>query len=181
MIEDARLAGDETLRWEGRPAPRCFTFRHWRHALFGLLLFLLALYWEVLGVQLGGVYGWPWLPLIPLPFLLVGLYLALGQLFQARLEWEHVAYAVTERRILVRRGLGGRRREELALADVVWFRLRPYGEELGTLQVRGRQEGQRLVLCCIEYPRRVTALLEQAMAASGGECAVPAPPKDEAF
>jgi Bacterial PH domain len=164
------LAADETLRWEGRPAPRCYTFRNWRHSLFGVLLFFLCLYWFSVALQLGAVYGWPWLPLVPLPLLLTGLYLGLGQLLLARLEWEHVFYAVTDRRILVRRGMGGRRRQELALEQVAWFQLRPYGEELGTLRIRGREENLHLTLACIEYPRRVTALLEAALARSAGEC-----------
>ena len=170
MNWEESLAAGETLCWEGRPAPRCYTFRNWRHSLFGLLLVFLCLYWLSVALQLAAVYGWPWLPLVPLPLLLAGLYLAFGHLVLARLEWEHVFYAVTDRRILVRRGVGGRRRAELALADVVWFRLQPYAQELGTLRIRGRDEAQRLTLCCIEYPRRVTDLLEVALARSAGEC-----------
>lgn len=164
------LAAGETLRWEGRPAPRCYTFRNWKHSLFGLLLFFLSIYWLAVALQLAAVYHWPWLPLVPLPFVLIGLYLGLGHLLVARLEWEHVFYAVTDRRILVRRGLRGNRRQELALEQMVWFQLRPYGEDLGTLRIRGRQEELRLTLACIEYPRRVTALLEAALADSAAEC-----------
>ena len=167
------LTDGEILRWEGRPAPRCYTFRNWKHSLFGLLLFFLSLYWLAVSLPLAAVYGWPWLPLVPLPFVLVGLYLALGHLLLARLEWEQVFYAVTDRRILVRRGVHGRRRQELALEQVVWFQLRHYGEELGTLRIRGREEEMRLTLACIEYPRRVTALLEAALARSAAECPLP--------
>ncbi len=164
------LVGNEVLYWQGRPAPRCYTFRNWRHALFGVFLFLLSLYWLTIGVQLAAVYGLPWLPWIPVPFLLIGLFLGLGQLAAARVEWEQVFYAVTDRRILVRRGLRGKTLESLPLNEVVWFQLRPHGEELGTLRIRGRDPQARLTLSCIEYPRKVTVLLEGAMAVSGQEC-----------
>ena len=172
MSWEVELQEDEVLRWQGRPAPRCYTFRNWRHSLFGVLLLVLALYWLALGTQLAAVYGLSWLPLVPVPFLLVGIYLSLGHLLLARLEWDQVRYAVTDRRVLLRRGPGGRRRQELALGEVVWFRLQPHGEELGTLKIRGRTPENRLTLCCVEYPRRVTALLESAMAEAGDSCAL---------
>ena len=39
------LQEGEQLQWSGRPAPRCFTFRHWIHSVFGVLLFLPSLVW----------------------------------------------------------------------------------------------------------------------------------------
>ncbi|AMV71840.1 hypothetical protein JCM30471_00990 [Desulfuromonas carbonis] len=164
------LSPDEVLVWEGRPAPRCYTFRNWRHALFGVLLLFLSLYWLTIAVQLAAVYHWPWLPLLPIPFLLTGLALSLGQLLLARLEWEQVFYAVTDRRILVRRGLRGRRLEELPLAELGWLQLRPQGKELGTLRIRDRADEKRLTLCCVEYPRTVADLLEAALVRTAGEC-----------
>lgn len=164
------LAAGETLRWEGRPAPRCYTFRNWYHSLFGILLFLLSLYWLAIGIQLGAVYEMPWIPWIPAPFVAVGLYLALGHLVLARIEWEQVGYAVTERRVLVRRGLRGQRIETLSLDSLAWFQLRFHGPELGTVRLRGGDPEQRLTLCCIEYPRQLTELLELAIAHSGGSC-----------
>ena len=173
MTWEPLLEPGETLRWEGRPAPRCYTFRNWRHSLFGLLLVILCLYWTVMAVQLAAVYHWPWLPLVPVPFLLVAFYLALGHLLWARLEWEQVFYAVTDRRVLVRRGLRGRRHQQLPLAALVWFQVRPFGPELATVRLRGAAEDQRLALCCVEYPRRVTALLEAALASNAVECPLP--------
>ncbi len=164
------LATGEILCWEGRPAPRCYTFRRWYHSLFGLLLFLLSLYWLAIGIQLGAVYQLHWIPWIPIPFLAVGLYLSLGHLVLARIEWERVGYAVTDRRVLVRRGLRGQKVESLPLDRLAWFQLRFHGPELGTIRLRGEGPDQRLTLCCIEYPRKVTDLLEPAIARSGKAC-----------
>jgi len=158
------LPGEE-LQWEGRPAPRCYTFRQWRHALFGLFLTVFCAVWTVLGVQQSAEQGWPWLGWVPLPFLGYALWLAVGQLVAARLEWDRVAYAITDRRVIARRGLLRAREASLPLDRVTWFRLQPFGGELGTLQIRGGEGDPVLVLHGIEYPRRPAELLEAAIKA----------------
>jgi hypothetical protein len=159
------LQDGELLRWEGRPAPRCYTFRQWRHALFGLVLTAVCAVWAWLGMQQAVEQGWPWLAWVPLPFLAYALWLGCGQLFAARLEWSRVAYAITDRRLILRRGLWRLREASLPLDRVTWFRLEPHGEELGTLQVRGGEGDPAMLLHCIEYPRRATVLLEAAIKA----------------
>ena len=161
MTQTFELEQDESVVWEARPAPRCYTFRHWRHSLFGLLFLLLCLGWQVLGVEVADTYQLAWLAWLPLPFVLVGLYFSVGHLIQARLEWNNVAYAVTERRVVVRRGLVAHQ-ESLALSEMTYFRLHYQGDQLGTLRIFQGQE-QRLVLHCIESPRRLTTLLEEAL------------------
>lgn len=158
------LAG-EALQWEGRPAPRYYTFRQWRHALFGLVLTIICAVWTVLGVQQAAEQGWPWLAWLPLPFLGYALWLAGGQLLAARLEWNRVAYAMTDRRIVLRRGILTAREVALTLERVTWFRLQPHGEELGTLRIHGEAGDPVLVLHGIEYPRRPAELLEKAIKA----------------
>ncbi len=164
MIWADLLEADETIRWEATPAPRCYTFRHWKVSLFGLLLGLLAAWWEVLAWQLAAVYRISWLPLVPLPFWLFGLYLAFGKPLLARREWRTVRYAVTDRRLLARRG---RKRLVLPLEHIGYFCLEPHGEYLGSVLVHSKDGRIRLRLCCIEYPRRLTGLLEEAMRRSG--------------
>jgi hypothetical protein len=161
------MLSGETLQWEGRPAPRCYTFRQWRHALFGLVLTGFCGVWAWFGVQQAAEQGWPWLAWVPLPFLGYALWLGCGQLLAARLEWSRVAYAITDRRLIVRGGLFRPRQASLPLDRITWFRLEPHGEELGTLQVRGGAGDPVLVLHCIEYPRRAAALLEAAIKAKG--------------
>jgi hypothetical protein len=165
MDWSAHLLPGETLRWEGRPAPRCFVLRNWRHSLFGLLLLLLAAWWQVVGWQLAPVYELPLLAWVPLPFLLIGLHLAFGHLLLARREWPHVFYAVTERRVLALRGGRRPRLQGLPLAAVTWFELRPHGEELATLRLAAGTT--TLLLPCVQHPRPLAALLEAAMRESG--------------
>jgi len=78
------------------------------------------------------------------------------------LEWNHVYYAITDRRLLVHRGFLKQRIESLELSEITYFSLHRQGEQLGTLRVHKGQE-KPLTLHCIEHPRRATDLLEEAM------------------
>jgi len=162
MRGDLRLTEGETVRWEGRPAPRCYTFRRWRHSIFGCIFLALTGFWQVLGIEMASTYASAWLAWLPLPFLLVGGYLSVGHLLQARLEWDRVLYVITDRRLLAKRGLFKPWVESMELAAVTYFSLHYQGEQLGTLHVyRGKE--QKLVLHCIEHPRRAAELLEEAI------------------
>lgn len=152
----------ETLRWEARPAPRCYTFRHWRHSVFGLIFLVICGFWQVLGFSTAEAYAMQWPVWLPLPFVFAGLYFFVGHLVQARLEWNHVYYAITDRRVVAQRGLIRRRQEFIELPDVTYFKLHQQSPQLGTLRVHKGQE-LYLVLHCIEHPRRATDLLEEAI------------------
>ncbi len=162
MIQTFILADGETIRWEARPAPRCYTFRHWRHSVFGLIFLAICSYWQFMGLSLAETYAVSWLVWVPLPFVLLGLYFFVGHLVQARLEWNRVNYLITDRRVLVQRGLMPRT-QFIELSDITYFRLHRQGEQLGTLRVHKGQE-QHLVLHCIEYPHLATDLLAEAIA-----------------
>jgi hypothetical protein len=163
MIRDFVLAAGEEIRWEGRPAPRCYTFRHWRHSIFGIIFLALTSCWQILGIEMANAYNSVYLAWLPLPFLLIGFYCSFGHLLQARLEWNHVYYAITDYRLLIQHGLIKRRVESMNLIDITYFRLDFQGEELGTLHIYKDGE-QKLILHCIEYPRQVAPLLEMAVA-----------------
>ncbi len=162
MKQDLALDNNEEVCWEGRPAPRCYTFRHWRHSIFGLVFLVICCYWQFLGFEMAETYESILLAWLPLPFLLLGLYLSIGHLLQARLEWNRVYYAITDRRLLIQRGLLKLRIESLGLSEITYFSLHRQGEHLGTLRVYKGKEKQ-LTLHCIEHPRQATALLETAM------------------
>ena len=162
MNQDFVLENGETLCWEARPAPRCYTFRHWRHSVFGLIFLAICSCWQVLGFSMAETYHVPWLVWLPLPFVLAGLYFFVGHLVQARLEWNHVYYAITDRRVVTQRGLTRRRKQFIELSEVTYFRLHRQSAQLGTLRVHKGQE-QCLVMHCIEHPRRATDLLEEAI------------------
>jgi len=162
MRRNFTLDSNEEIRWEGRPAPRCYTFRHWRHSIFGLVLLAICSYWQILGFEMAELYELIWLAWLPLPFLLLGLYLAIGHLVQARLEWNHVYYAITDCRLLIQSGLLKQRIVSLNLSEMTYFSLHRQGEQLGTLRVHKGQE-KPLTLHCIEHPRRATDLLEEVI------------------
>ena len=163
-----QLQEGETLRWEGRPAPRCYTFRQWRHTAFGGLLTAFCAVWLWMGLGQMRETGWLWPILLPPPFLVYALWLAVGQLLSARLEWNNVAYAITDRRLLVRGGVLSPRETTLALERLTWFRLQPHGEELGSLRVHGAEGDPVMFLHCLEYPRCPAELLEVAIKEKDG-------------
>jgi len=156
------LEEGELLLWSGRPAPRCYTFRNWKHSLVGLLLLLFGVWWQAIGLQMAAVYDIPLLAWIPVPVCLVGLFLAFGHLLKSRLEWEHLFYAVTDRRLMSSAGRK-RRLRQLPLDTVTYFRLKPFAPELGSLAVFAGSAEQRIDFKCIEHPRIVTDLLEERM------------------
>jgi len=160
------LEDGEELLWSGRPAPRCYTFRNWKHSLVGLLLLILGAWWLAVGLQMAAVYQAPYLGWIPLPVCLAGLYLAFGQLLKARFEWENLYYAVTDRRLICRRGKKTTL-QQLPLDALTFFRLRPYSPQLGSLAMFAGSAERRLDFKCIEQPRRVTELLEKSLRANG--------------
>jgi len=162
----ALLEDGELLLWSGRPAPRCYTFRNWKHSLVGILLLLIGVWWQAIGLQMAALYQAPYLAWIPLPVCLGGLFLAFGHLLKSRLEWEHLFYAVTDRRLLCRYGKKAHLRQ-LERAAVTYFRLKPYSSQLGSLAIYAGSAERRLDFKCIEQPRRVTELLEKSLRANG--------------
>lgn len=161
MFDPLPLAADETLLWQGRPAPRAYTFRNWRHALFGLALTLPCLLWQLVGIDLAAGGAPFWVAWLPLPFNLGALYLAFGQLLVARLEWERVYYAVSDRTLYQRDGLFRPRLCILPLPAVVTVQQKKLGANLATIRIVGR-EGQVLVFAALEHPELLLRLLPGA-------------------
>lgn len=153
------LEREEDVRWQGRPAPRCYTFRKWKHSIFGLALLLLSLFWWGLGMRLtaGELRNW-----LPLPFALAGAYLSFGHLLWSRLQWERVFYAITDRRIIVHKILPTRVLF-CPLAEVTRFDLYPVGENLGTIKITAEGRKSPLTLECIEYPEVPASMLRRAI------------------
>lgn len=162
MFEPLPLAADETLLWQGRPAPRAYTFRNWRHALFGLALMLPCLLWQLVGIELAAAGSPAWVAWLPLPFNLASLYLAFGQLLIARLEWEQVLYAVSDRTIYQRRGFFRPRLRCLPLAAVMNVRKKGLGPNLATIRIVGK-EGEALLFAAIEHPELLLRLFPDAV------------------
>jgi hypothetical protein len=152
------IHADETVLWQGRPAPRCFTFRHWRRALFGWVLLAVCSWWQFVGwtfAEQGRSVLWA---LLPLPFLLIACYVAVGQILRARLEWERVFYALTSKQIIVQCGVLKTRIITLPIGELNYQCLYPLGEHLGNLYLEFGS--RRITLCCVEYPQELYQLLE---------------------
>lgn len=155
------LEAGEDIEWEARPAPRCFTFRHWKQALFGLFFLTVCLIWMFWGTQVAGEYDRLWLGLLPIPLVAAGCYMAFSPLLVARLEWEQVFYALTNRRLITLRGIRRQRAVVVERQEILYFRMNKQGENLATLVVHARPQDPVLFLHCIEYPFAIADRLEK--------------------
>jgi hypothetical protein len=146
------LHAGETLRWEGRPAPRCHTFRYWRFSLAGAVLLALLGGWQGAAVPMGA----PNLPaLMVFPMAIFALVLLLGLPLWQRWTWETIFYAITDQQLLF---ATGRRVHAIPLRTITAVRLDYQGAELGTLYVYW-STALPLVLSCLEYPQTPAQLL----------------------
>jgi len=167
MFDPLPLIDDEKILWQGRPAPRAYTFRNWRHALFGLALALPCLIWQLAGIDLAAGGAAPWVAWLPLPFNLGCLYLAFGQLLIARLEWEQVYYAVSNHTIYQRCGFFRPRLHRMPLAAVTTVRKKVLGPNLATIRMEG-SAGERLLFSSIEHPELLLHLFPDTVKGESG-------------
>jgi hypothetical protein len=75
-----------------------------------------------------------------------------------------VFYAITDQRILVRKGLRGQTLIALPLEQMGSYRFLPQGEFIGTARIFPAGSEGRLTLSCIEHPQGATTLLDAALA-----------------
>lgn len=156
------LNADETLRWCGRPAPRCYTFRHWAHSVFGLLLLPISGVWLDGGRSLASTTGQPLWGMLPWLGVMVALYFLCGHLIRARLAWEKTFYAISDQRVLAIGGWPVCRQQEILFSDLRYLKLVPRGRELGSVRLNG-SNGSQVVFSCLEHPGKAVALLEEAI------------------
>ena len=156
--------GTETLVWQGRPAPRCFTFRHWKRSLFWLFMFFAAGLWQWAGWQLflhnNQTLWW----FMPMPFLLLGFCFSIGRCVRARLEWEHVYYVLSDKKLRIQCGIP-RRIICLDLDKLSYARLELYDPAaqsgLGRVYV---EFGKRVVaLNCVEHAQDLFEILQDLL------------------
>lgn len=146
------LNDGETMRWQGRPAPRCYTFRHWLQATIGTILFLASSFWLMVGIQLVRAQGYSsWLILAPCLLSMAAFFIGPGQLILARWRWEKIFYALTDQRLLVRNRLFGNRIYIYQLCDYKHFKQKKYGRQLLSLRLSFKGSPP-IVLECLEHP-----------------------------
>lgn len=165
MNWNTSISDGEILCWEGRPMPRAFTFRNWRYSLVGLVLLVVAICWHIFTLSLADGR----LTVVPISFILIALYLSFGHLLLARLEWNQVGYAVSDRRLLARRGLFRRRVESFKLDELTSFQVKPMGAELASIHAFSVKSGKRLSFIAVEQPAALLTLLEVALTRNGHE------------
>lgn len=159
---DWPLSDGESVLWQGRPAPRCYTFRHWVQALIGSVLFLASSFWLMVGVQLIRTENYSWW-LLPVPLLLVlGSFLVgPAQLILARLRWEKIYYMLTDQRLLVRNSLLSRRVRSYQIEDYRHYKTKKYGKKLLSLRL-SFHNSKVVILECIEHPELFLTHLPEA-------------------
>lgn len=151
----------ETVLWQGRPAPRCYTFRHWLQATIGTILFLACSFWLMVGVQLVRAQGYSWgLVVAPILLAVAAFFVGPGQLILSRWRWEKIFYALTDQRLLVRNRLFGRKILIYQLCDFKHFKRKKYGQQLLSLRLSFKGSPP-IVLECLEYPENFLKLLPQ--------------------
>jgi len=146
------LSDDETLLWQGRPAPRCYTFRHWLQALIGTVIFFASSFWLMVGMQLVKAGEVPSVLLIaPLLLAVAAFFIGPAQLIFARLRWEKIFYALTDQRLLIKNRLFGQKILVFDLADYKQYKQKRYGKQLVSLRLIFRNK-PAIVLECLEHP-----------------------------
>lgn len=159
------LTEGETLRWQGRPAPRCYVWRNWKQAAVGTFLFLASSFWLMLAYELHNTDGYPWwLLLIPAPLVLLSLWFGPVWLLLARIRWEKVFYALTDQRLLVRDGLFSVRIESYLLSEIEDLRQKNYSEQLIGVRLQFKSRSP-VILHCLEQPRELLGYLQHQPAA----------------
>ena len=144
----------EKFIWQGRPAPRCYTFRLWKQAAAGSVLFLVSSFWLMLALQLI-TEGQPvWLALFPIP--LVGGSFIFGpfQILRARWRWAKIFYRLTTSHLIISAT------ERVDLTDITAVKTKRIGQQLASFKLEFSRR-KPLVLHCIEHPDILHALLQQ--------------------
>ena len=155
------LDDGENLLWQGRPAPRCYTFRNWKLATAATLLFLGSSFWLMLAYELVSSDGYPWwLLLIPAPLVLLSFWFGPVSLLLARIRWEKVFYALSDKRLLIRDGLFAGEIESFPLTDISAWKQKIFSEHLISLRLQLNNH-QPVILYCLEQPQNLLGHLQR--------------------
>ncbi|HKJ05297.1 MAG TPA: PH domain-containing protein [Geopsychrobacteraceae bacterium] len=154
------LQKNERILWQGRPAPRCYTFRNWKPAVFGLVLFLASSFWLMLGLQLMKDGFSPALTLIPLPLVVVSFMLGPGQVLLARIEWEHLYYCLTDQKLLIQSGVLRNQVRAISRTEIAAWQQKRYGQQLASIRIELQTGKHAVFLHCLEQPQIFLDLLE---------------------
>jgi len=155
------LDTDEHVLWQGRPAPRCYVWRNWKLALAATMLFLAASFWWMLAYQLMVSEGYPWwLQLIPAPLVFLSIWFGPVKILLARMRWENIFYALTDRRMLVRDGLFNAQYDSFSLDLVTDWQQKKFSDNLVNLRLL-LKDHPPVILLCLEQPQNLLGHLQR--------------------
>ncbi|MGE4543853.1 MAG: PH domain-containing protein [Pedobacter sp.] len=143
------LESGEQIWWQSCPAPRAYVFRRWKLSLACLPVWLGIGGWLAIDVYSRGAAFTGWFVLWAVFWLLLG-YGTIGHLFASRLLWRGERYLLTDSRICIRSGFGGRHKQQIPLDDVEIHRVIPLSGSLATIQLRSRVTGAVSTMYCLE-------------------------------
>jgi hypothetical protein len=145
------LQKGESICWEGRPAPRAFTFRHWRWSaaalVSGLVLAGLAMPAIRAGEPSGSIGS-----VLPAALGLLVFWGLFGPYLCARLAWEREFYALTDRRLLISSGLFACKVSACYRNELGEVSLRRLGPALATITFSRKEGCGQVTLACLEHP-----------------------------
>lgn len=105
-----QLADGEHVAWRGKPVRSRYTTKDAKLTLSGIPVAVFMTFWMALALRIpkkgspDDLFAWIF-PLFGLLFVLQALYMLVGHYLKNWLEWQNVAYAVTNKRVVARRGL----------------------------------------------------------------------------
>lgn len=149
---------EESPLWLGRPAPRCFTLRNWRHSLIGMVLALPVGVWQQFGIDLvreGAPVVTAW---FPVPFAAAVLYLAVGHVLIARIGWESTFYALGEKGVYRQHGIR-RTFRHLPFEAIREIIIRAHGPFVATIVLK--TDDGKMLLNCLEHSEELLKLLAE--------------------
>lgn len=133
---DARLAIGEEVLWRGKPVRTAFVYRTWPLSIFGGVLLILSLIFEVLMIA-GGA---PWFVyVLSAPFVLGALYMAVGHFIITEMEWRNTEYMVTGRQVLIRHGIFRPNVTMFSILGLPHITLEQTGPNMGNLLFKPRE------------------------------------------
>lgn len=170
------LAPGERVLWRGKPERSPFVWRTWPLSIFGAVLLLSALLFEIVVLTTEApdiLAAWG------APFTLAAVYMAGGHFLLTRREWQNTEYLVTDSRVLIRHGVFAPRLTMYSLLTLPHTQVVMHGIEVGNVMFKspygggyGPNPGYRtmwpyppgylLGLMYIRYPQQVQSVIESA-------------------
>lgn len=133
---ESYLAPGEKILWRGKPQRRPFILRTWPLSVFGALLvtsvaiFLLVVL-TTEAPDLLAVYA--------LPFVLAGLYMAVGHFAVTAREWANTEYMITENRVLIKHGVFSPTVTVYSLLGLPHTEIEMHGRDTGNIMFKPQQ------------------------------------------